>query len=91
MEKRSMIEIIKTYRGQDPALKDALLKIEDFIGYVENAVLADDSTIDASDAVTALNTLIERLNDEALPATLEHFDDEGSRARERLKANGEEK
>jgi hypothetical protein len=67
MEKRSMIEIIKTYRGQDPALKDALLELENFIGDMENAVLADDSTIDASDAVKALNILIERLNDEALP------------------------
>ena len=57
-----MIEIIKTYSGQDPALKDAFLALETFIGDMENAELADDSTIDASDAVHALNILIERLN-----------------------------
>lgn len=53
---------IKAYNGQDPAIRDAIAKLEDFIGDVDNADLADDSTVDTLPAVDGLNILIERLN-----------------------------
>mgnify|MGYP001611600072 CR=1 FL=1 len=51
-------ETIKTYRGSSVGVSQCLVTLEGFIGDMENAELADDSTVDASDAVTAINALI---------------------------------
>ncbi len=53
---------IATYTGPDPAVKDAFLQIESFIGDMENAELTDGSTVYCEDVVEALNVLIARLN-----------------------------
>lgn len=55
------METIKNYTGTDPAIKDAFLELEGFIGDVENAETVDDGTFDCSDAVKALNVLIDAL------------------------------
>jgi hypothetical protein len=54
-----MPETIQNYSGEDPEIRKAAGVLEDFIGDMENAEFADDSTLDASDAVAALNVLIE--------------------------------
>lgn len=51
-------ETIKTYQGSSIGASQCLVTLESFIGDMENAELADDSTVDASDAVTAINGLI---------------------------------
>lgn len=51
-------DIIKTYTGSDVGASQCLVTLEGFIGDMDNAELADDSTVDTSDAVTAINGLI---------------------------------
>lgn len=53
---------IQNYEGNDPEISVAVTTLECFIGDMENAELADDSTVDASDAAWALNLLTGRLN-----------------------------
>jgi hypothetical protein len=57
-----MSETIKPYCGGNPEIATAVTELEIFIGDMDNADLADDSTVDTSDAVKALNVLIDRLN-----------------------------
>lgn len=56
------METIKNYTGTDPAIRDAFLELEGVIGDMENADLADGSTFDCSDAVKAMNVLLDALN-----------------------------
>lgn len=51
-------ETIQTYKGSDASVSCCLVTLEGFIGDMDGAELADDSTVDASDAVTAINGLI---------------------------------
>lgn len=51
-------ETIKNYETDDVGASQSLVTLECFIGDMEGAELADDSTVDASDAVTAINGLI---------------------------------
>lgn len=51
-------ETIKTYAGSDVSVSQCLVTLESFIGDMDNAELADDSTIDTANAVTAINGLI---------------------------------
>ncbi len=51
-------ETIKTYQGSSIGASQCLVTLENFIGDMENADLSDGSTVDASDAVTAINGLI---------------------------------
>lgn len=53
-----MGETIKTYTGPDVGASQCLVTLESFIGDMDNAELADDSTVDTSDAVTAINGLV---------------------------------
>ena len=55
---------IKNYTGPDVVVADACRDLEIFIGDMDNAELADDSTVDTSDPVRALNIIIDRLNGE---------------------------
>jgi hypothetical protein len=55
------VETIKTYAGQDVGTSQCLVTLEVFIGDVDNTTSDDDSTIDTSDAVTAINGLIASL------------------------------
>ena len=52
------METIKVYHGNDVGASQCLVTLEGFIGDMDNAELADDSTVDTSDAVTAINGLI---------------------------------
>lgn len=70
-------ETIKTYQGGADA-GQALVTLEGFIGDMENLETVDDGTVDASDAVTAINALIWSLEKrdaeiEKLRAALEPF------------------
>jgi hypothetical protein len=51
-------DTIKTYQANDVGASQCLVTLEGFIGDMDNAELADDSTVDTSDAVTAINGLI---------------------------------
>lgn len=50
--------MIKTYQGSDIGVSQCLVTLEGFVGDMDNAELADDSTVDTSDAVIAINGLI---------------------------------
>lgn len=52
------METIKVYETSDIGASQSLVTLEGFIGDMDNAELADDSTVDTSDAVTAINGLI---------------------------------
>jgi hypothetical protein len=53
-----MADTIKTYQANDVGASQCLVTLEGFIGDMDNAELADDSTVDTSDAITAINGLI---------------------------------
>ena len=53
-----MTETINIYKTGDIAASQCLVTLEAFIGDMDNAELADDSTVDVSEAVTAINGLI---------------------------------
>lgn len=62
-----MIESIKTYQGASASVSQCLVTLEGFIGHVDGQTIAtetgdggfiDEGTIDAADAVTAINGLI---------------------------------
>lgn len=55
-------EYIMIYTGGEKAIADAVCELETFIGDMENAELADGSTVYCPEAVLALNVLIGRLN-----------------------------
>ena len=71
-----MTETIKTYQGNDAGASQCLVTLEGFIGDMDNAELADDSTVDTSDAVTAINGLIH---------SIERSESENERLRAELK------
>jgi hypothetical protein len=52
---------IADYRSLSPEVQAHIAQIEDFIGDMENAELADGSTVYAEDVVVALNGLIAAL------------------------------
>lgn len=52
---------IADYRSLPPDIQAHVAEIEDFIGDMENADLADGSTVYAEDVTVALNGLIEAL------------------------------
>jgi hypothetical protein len=52
------METINTYVTSDVGASQSLVTLENFVGSVDNAELADSSSIDTSDVVTALNVLI---------------------------------
>jgi len=76
-------ETIKTYQGSDAAVSQCLVALENFIGDVDGETLAsdapdgglyDEGTVDASDAVTAINGLIFALEQQdALRAEVERL------------------
>lgn len=68
-------ETIKSYVTDDVGARQSIVELENFIGDVEGAELADNIVFDASDAVTALNGLI---------IALEQRDKEIARLREIL-------
>jgi hypothetical protein len=57
------METIKNYVGSDAAVRGAVLDLEILIGDAESAETVDGNDFDASDAVRALNILIDRLNE----------------------------
>jgi hypothetical protein len=56
------VETIKNYIGKDAVIANACRDLEIFIGDMDNAGLTDDSTVDTTDPVRALNILIDKLN-----------------------------
>lgn len=56
-----MTETIKVYETSDVGASQSLVTLEGFIGDMDNAELADDSTVDTSEAVIAINGLIHSL------------------------------
>lgn len=65
------METIKTYIGTDTALANAFRDLEIFIGDMDGKTigtptdedtLIDEGTVDASDAVRAINIIIDRVN-----------------------------
>jgi len=54
--------MIRNYSGSDREVASAVKELESFIGDMGSAELADDTTIDATDAAKALDLLIGRLN-----------------------------
>lgn len=55
---------IADYRSLPPEVQAHIAQIEDFIGDMENADLADGSTVYAEDVTVALNGIIAALGDQ---------------------------
>src|SRR5580765_812863 len=77
------METIKTYKTSDIGASQSLVTLETFIGDMDNAELADNSSVDTSEAVIATNGLI--LSLEQRDAEIAHLHHEC----ERLQAAGE--
>lgn len=54
--------MIRNYSGPDREVAAAVTVLEIFIGDMDNAELADDSTVDTAAAAKALDLLIGKLN-----------------------------
>lgn len=54
--------MIRNYSGPDREVAVAVTELEVFIGDMDNAELADDSTVDVTGAAKALDLLISKLN-----------------------------
>lgn len=67
-----MAPTIKNYTGTSPTIKAAFLDLETFIGDMDNADLADDSTVDTYDVVRALNVIVDAIN--AAESRVRHAD-----------------
>jgi hypothetical protein len=90
MQEEIVTETIKTYQGQDIGVSQCLVTLEGFIGDMDGKTVAteaadgffnDEGTVDASDAVTAINGLI---------WSLEKRESEIAQLKERLKSADEE-